>query len=135
MHPTIARLADAMNRHDVAGLTALFAGDYRSEQPAHPNRGFSGADQVAANWSAMFAGVPDMQVDCLAETTDGDTSWSEWSWRGTHTDGSAFAMRGVVVFTIGDDDLIHAARLYMEPVEAAGPVIDEAVDELARPPR
>jgi ketosteroid isomerase-like protein len=135
MHPTIARLAEAMNRHDVAALTALMAPDYRSEQPVHPNRGFGGADQVAANWSAMFAGVPDMRVECLAETTDGRTSWSEWSWRGTHTDGTPFAMRGVVLFAIGDDDRIHAARLYMEPVEEGGAAIDAAVDELARPPR
>jgi ketosteroid isomerase-like protein len=135
MHRTIARLAEAMNRHDVAGLVPLFSADYRSEQPAHPNRGFGGADQVAANWSAMFAGVPDMQVECLAETTDGSTSWSEWSWRGTHTDGTPFAVRGVVLFTIGDDDRISAARLYMEPVEEGGAAIEAAVDGLARPPR
>jgi ketosteroid isomerase-like protein len=135
MHPTIARLAEAMSRHDVAAMTALMAPDYRSEQPAHPNRGFGGADQVAANWSAMLAGVPDMQVECLAETTDGGTSWSEWSWRGTHTDGTPFAMRGVVLFDMGDDGLIHAARLYVEPVEEGGAAIDAAVEELARPPR
>ena len=134
MHPTIARLAEAMNRHDVAALLPLFSPDYRSEQPAHPNRGFGGADQVAVSWSAMFAGVPDMQVECLAETTDGGTSWSEWSWRGTHTDGTPFAMRGVVVFTIGGDDRISPARLYMEPGEEGGAAIDATVDELARPP-
>ena len=135
MHPTITRLADAMNRHDVPALTALMAPDYRSEQPAHPNRGFGGSDQVAANWSAMFAGVPDMQVECHAETTEDGTSWSEWSWRGTRTDGTPFAMRGVVLFGIGDDDRIHWARLYMEPVERGGPAIDEAVANLAGPSR
>jgi len=135
MHPTITRLAEAMNRHDVAAMTALFAPDYRSEQPAHPNRGFGGADQVAANWSAMFAGVPDLQVECLAETTDGGTTWSEWSWQGTHTDGTPFAVRGVVLFDIGEDDRISAARLYMEPVEEGGATIEEVVEELARPPR
>ena len=133
MHPTIGRLEEAMNRHDVETMTALFADDYRSEQPAHPDRGFGGSDQVAANWTAMFAGVPDMRVECRAELNDGTTSWSEWSWRGTHTDGTPFAMRGVVVFGLGDDDLIHSARLYMEPVEQDGAAIDEAVQQLAGP--
>ena len=132
LNPTVARLVDAANRHDLAAMTALFAPDYRSEQPAHPNRGFGGSDQVAANWSAMFAGVPDMQVECLGEITAGGTSWSEWSWHGTHTDGTPFAMRGVVLFEIGDDDRIHSARLYMEPVEQDGAAIDEAVEGLAR---
>ncbi len=135
MHPTIARLTEAMNRHDVQAMAALFAPGYRSEQPAHPDRGFGGSDQVAENWSTMFAGVPDMQVECLAETTEGGTSWSEWSWRGTHTDGTPFAMRGVVLFGIGDDDRIHSARLYMEPVEQDGADIESAVEGLARPSR
>jgi SnoaL-like domain len=133
MHPTIARLADVMNRHDAAELATLFHPDYRSEQPAHPNRGFSGAEHVQANWTQMFDGVPDMRVECLAETTEAGISWSEWSWRGTHADGSPFAMRGVVLFGIGDDDRIHSARLYMEPVEQGGAAIDQAVEELARP--
>jgi ketosteroid isomerase-like protein len=131
MHPTIARLTEAMNRHDVEAMAALFAPDYRSEQPAHPDRGFGGSDQVAENWSTMFAGVPDMQVECLAELNDGATSWSEWSWHGTHTDGTPFAVRGVVLFGLGDDQRIHSARLYVEPVEQDGPAIDEAVRRMA----
>lgn len=135
MHPTIARLADAMNRHDVNAMTELFAPDYRSEQPAHPNRGFGGSDQVAANWTAMFDGVPDLRVECLAELNDGTTSWSEWSWQGTHADGAPFAMRGAVIFGLGDDGRFHSARLYMEPVERGGAAIDEAVRDLAGPGR
>ncbi|MCU1616026.1 MAG: hypothetical protein JWO98_3566 [Frankiales bacterium] len=42
MNPTIGRLAEAVNRHDPEGMAAQMAPDYRSEQPAHPNRGFGG---------------------------------------------------------------------------------------------
>ena len=133
MHPTIARLNDAMNRHDAREMASLFSPDYRSEQPVHPNRGFGGAAQVQANWTQMFTGVPNMQVECLGEINDGVTSWSEWSWTGTHIDGTPFAMRGVVIFGLGEDDRIHSAKLYMEPVEQGGADIEDAVRQLAQP--
>jgi len=131
MNDTIVRLRDAMNAHDVEGLVALFSDEYRSEQPAHPRRGFGGRDQVAANWSRMFDGVPDLETGVVEESTVGSTSWSEWVWRGSHRDGTPFLMRGVTVMGLGDDGLIRWARLYMEPVEQGGPAIDEAVLHLS----
>lgn len=131
MNDTIARLQAAMNAHDAAAMARLFAPDYRSEQPAHPNRGFGGHDQVQANWSTMFAGVPDLTGDVLADVTDGDTSWSEWHWHGSHPDGSPFAMRGVIVMGLHDDGTVAWARLYMEPVEQDGAAIEEAVRRLS----
>ena len=135
MHPTIAHLADAMNRHDADEMATFFSPDYRSEQPAHPNRGFGGAEQVRANWTHMFLGVPDMRAECLGSTVDGRTAWTEWRWTGTHTDGTSFAMSGVIVFGLSDDDRVASARLYMEPVEQGGAAIDEAVAQLSDPSR
>jgi ketosteroid isomerase-like protein len=131
MNETIARLRDAMNRHDVDAMTALFAPDYRSEQPLHPRRGFGGREQVTANWSQMFEGVPDLEVGVVKETTVGATSWSEWVWHGAHRDGTPFLMKGVSLFGLGDDGRITWARLYMEPVEQGGVDIDEAVRQLS----
>jgi ketosteroid isomerase-like protein len=132
MNETMARLLDAQNRHDAEGMAALFAADYRSEQPLHPRRGFSGKDQVAANWSQMFEGVPDFQAGVVKEGTDGSTSWTEWVWRGSHRDGTPFLMKGVTVMGLGDDGLISWARLYMEPVEQGGAGIEETVRHLSR---
>jgi len=131
MHSTISRLRDAMNRHDVEAMAALFTPDYRSEQPLHPHRGFGGRDQVAANWAQMFEGVPDLEVGVVKETTVGSTSWSEWVWRGAHRDGTPFLMKGVSLFGLRDDGLIAWARLYMEPVEQDSVAIDEAVRHLS----
>jgi SnoaL-like domain len=133
VHSTVARLVDAVNRHDPEAMAACFAPGYRSEQPVHPNRGFGGQDQVAANWRAMFAGVPDLTADVVAETSDGATSWVEMAWHGHHPDGSAFAMRGVTLMRVDDHGLIARARLYMEPVELDGEAIDDAVRSLAEP--
>jgi len=128
---TITRLRDAINAHDPQAMAELFAPDYRSEQPVHPNRGFGGRDQVAENWTQMFSGVPDMQAGVVKETTDGSTTWSEWVWRGTRTDGFPFLMKGVVVMGLTDDGTIAWARLYMEPVEQDSAAIDEAVRQLS----
>lgn len=40
------RLMQAMNAHDLDAEVACFRDDYRSEQPAHPARTFTGREQV-----------------------------------------------------------------------------------------
>ena len=42
----LERLHQALNQHDLAGVVACVGPEYRSEQPAHPNRGFGGREQV-----------------------------------------------------------------------------------------
>ena len=122
-----------MNRHDPEGMAATMAPDYRSDQPAHPNRHFVGNQQVEANWTRMFRGVPDLRVEVVSEVTVGSTSWVEWRWHGHHTDGSPFEMRGTTVFGLTSDGLITEARLYMEPVEHDGPAIEATVQQLSTP--
>jgi hypothetical protein len=114
-------------------MASCFADDYVSDQPAHPGRAFTGNAQVLANWTAVFAGVPDFHAELLASSVDGQTEWGELDWRGEHLDGSAFAMRGVIIATVRDD-LIATARLYMEPVDPGDQDIEAAVEELYRPP-
>jgi ketosteroid isomerase-like protein len=133
MSSLVERLRDAANSHDAAAMAALFAEDYRSDQPLHPGRTFAGRAQVLANWTSVFEGVPEFVAELVAATVDGDTEWGEWSWRGRHPDGTSFAMRGVTVMRIRDG-LIAEARLYMEPVESGGGDIDAAVRELYKPP-
>ena len=127
------RLRDATNSHDAGRLASLFAEDYRSAQPVHPNRAFGGRPQVLENWSSVFTGVPDFDAELVAVSVDGDTEWGEWDWRGHHADGSTFAMRGVTIFVIREG-LVTEGRLYVEPVDIEGGDIDEAVEELYKPP-
>jgi ketosteroid isomerase-like protein len=134
MAGVLQRLTRAQNAHDADAVVSFFAPDYRSEQPAHPGRAFAGRDQVLENWSAVFTGVPDFEAVLVGWCRQGDLEWGEVDWHGHHVDGSAFAMRGVIVATVRDDR-IAAARLYVEPVEAGPEGIDEAVQELYRPPR
>jgi ketosteroid isomerase-like protein len=125
-----AALVEAMNAHDIDAFVSLFAADYDSRQPAHPDRAFVGRDQVRENWSAVFSGVPDFRAELVAAAEDADTLWSEWRWRGTHADGSALDMAGVMVGGVRDGRLAWA-RLYVEPVESGGEGIGAAVRDMS----
>lgn len=124
MTEVIERLHAAMNAHDIDAFVACFAPDYDSVQPAHPDRAFTGSDQVRKNWSEMFAGVPDLRSELLRVVEDGDAVWSEWHWQGTGLD-----MAGVTVMGIRDGQIAWA-RLYMETIEV-GEGIDAVVRDLS----
>jgi limonene-1,2-epoxide hydrolase len=126
----VTALAEAMNAHDIETFVGLFDPDYDSRQPAHPDRAFRGRDQVRANWSEMFAGVPDFHAELLATAVEGDAVWSEWRWRGTHADGSRLDIAGVIVFGVASRRIAWA-RLYVEPVEQGGGGIAAAVRDIS----
>jgi ketosteroid isomerase-like protein len=135
MNEVIDRLVVAMNAHDLDAAAGFFREDYRSEQPAHPGRAFTGRAQMRANWEAMFAGVPDFHAEICRSVQDGDTTWTEWRWSGTRSDGQAFEMRGVTLFEITDDQ-IAAGWLYLDEVERDVVGIEQAVEGLSgRRPR
>src|SRR3954471_19820116 len=121
----IDRLIRATNDHDLDGIVDCFAADYRNETPAHPARGFVGREQVRRNWGQILGAVPDLVAD-VRMIADDSTAWTEWEMRGTRVDGSPHLMRGVVIFEVRDGEA-SAARFYLEPVDAGGPEIDQAV--------
>jgi ketosteroid isomerase-like protein len=135
MTEVIDRLAAAMNAHDLDAVAGLIHEDYRSEQPAHPGRAFAGRAQMLANWEAMLAGVPDFRAEICRSVQDGDTTWTEWRWSGTRSDGQAFEMRGVTLFEVTGGQ-VAAGRLYLEDVEQDVVSIEQAVQDLSgRRPR
>jgi ketosteroid isomerase-like protein len=120
------RLCRATNDHDLPGLVACFAPGYRNLTPAHPQRGFTGREQVRRNWEQIFAAVPDLTAEILSSAVDGDTAWTEWEHRGTRPDGSQHLMRGVVIFGVAGS-LAEWARFYLEPVQDNAEDADAAV--------
>jgi ketosteroid isomerase-like protein len=127
-HPAelVERLAEATNAHDLDAIVACFAGDYRNETPAHPERGFTGRDQVRRNWQQILSAIPDVAVGVTRTAVEGDTVWSEWEHRGTRPDGSPHLMRGVIIFGVGNDEITWA-RFYLEPVHDGACTVDDAV--------
>ena len=125
-------LERATNAHDLDAIVACFAADYRNETPAHPARGFTGRDQVRANWTQIFAAIPDLGVEVLRTSVTADTVWSEWVHRGTKPDGSVHLMRGVVIFGV-ESGRATWARFYLEPVQHGGGGVADAVRSQVTP--
>jgi ketosteroid isomerase-like protein len=130
MSEVVDRLAAAMNAHDLDAVAGLVHEDYRSEQPAHPGRAFTGRAQMLANWEAMLAGIPDFRAEICRSIQDGDTTWTEWRWSGTRSDGQAFEMRGVTLFEVTGGQ-VAAGRLYLEDVERDVVGIEQTVEDLS----
>lgn len=126
MPTVVEQLQDAMNEHDLEAMLECFDPDYRSEQPAHPNRGFGGKDPVRKNWSAMFESFPDFEAELLRHNSEEDVVWSEWHWNAT-----GLHVAGAVLFGVQEGRIMWG-RLYMEPVEEHGEDIDEAMRTTTR---
>ena len=122
----VDRLQAATNTHDIDALVACFATNYVNHTPAHPQRGFTGPEQVRRNWTSIFAGVPDITSRVIASAVDGDVAWTEWEMSGTRRDGVPHAMAGVIIFEVRDDG-IASARFYLEPVELGSGDVDTAI--------
>lgn len=126
----VRRLAAATNAHDLDALTACFADDYLNETPAHPARGFRGAEQVRRNWAQLFAGIPDLSARILATVGAADTVWAEWEMSGTRRDGAPHLMRGVIIFGV-EAGKVRSARFYLEPVEGVSGGVDAQISRVA----
>ena len=109
------RVTVATNAHDLDALADCFAVDYVNETPVHPERGFTGSDQVRRNWAQIFDAVPDIQAEVIRSAVAGDTVWAELEHRGTRRDGSPHLMRGVIILGVVDGRASWS-RFYLEPV-------------------
>ena len=125
-----ARLVDAQNAHDLDAMLECFDPAYKSEQPPHPARSFTGTDQVRKNWSALLAAVPDFRADVLRTAATADTVWAESRWSGTKADGSPLEEMIVIILGVAGGRIVWG-RLYGEEVERDGPDIDETVRIIA----
>lgn len=112
----IERMVEAENSHDADQVAELVAEDYRSETPAHPERNFTGREQVRRNWQAVFENTPNLAAELLRCAVQDETAWTEWHLTGTQTDGTELDMRGVAIFGV-EDELIQWGRIYLEPVQ------------------
>lgn len=117
----IDRIVEAENSYDADRVAELVAEDYRSETPLHPERDFTGREQVRRNWRAVFESVDDLDVELLRSAVDGDTIWLELHMTGTQADGTDLDMRGVAIWGV-EDGLLQWGRLYNEPVQRSDDV-------------
>ncbi|WP_328661252.1 nuclear transport factor 2 family protein [Streptomyces sp. NBC_00334] len=113
-------LRDAINSHVPERIAGCFTEDYVAERPLRPAEGFIGSDEVAANWTKILAGLPDLHAEILRHAQNGDELWSEWEYRGTAPTGGTVLLRGPVILTTRDERIAWA-RFYPDPVTMEDP--------------
>jgi ketosteroid isomerase-like protein len=129
----VERLYRATNAHDLDAIVSCFAVDYRNETPAHPDRSFTGNEQVRRNWTQILAAIPDITAAILQSVEQGEHVWIETVQSGTRPDGNRHQMGGVIIFRV-TGDVITSARFYLEPVQSDGADADTAVRQHLRSP-
>lgn len=109
------RLREAIGSGDPTQVADCFTADFRAELPHHPERSFTGAERVQANWTAIFATAPDLTAKILRTAVNGAEVWSEWEITGVDTVGAPVTFAGPVIVTTRDGQ-INWARFYLDPV-------------------
>ena len=109
----------AMDRHDVAAMSAMFAEDAVVESPTASGtvRGRTAIDEVTLAW---FKGFPDVAWTTERLIIDGDVVAWITSTRGTDTGGflglpptgKPFNLVMVTVSTLDDGRIVHERRIY-----------------------
>lgn len=110
------RLREAINSHDPVRVAACFTSDFRAELPHHPERSFTGAQRVVANWTSIFASAPHLTATVLRSASSGAEIWSEWEMTEPTADGPTVRFVGPVVLT-ARDGRIATARFYLDQVD------------------
>src|SRR5215212_9924221 len=88
--PSLKALLDAFNAHDVDAIMSFFTEDCVLDMPRGPAPGGSrltGKEQVRAGIQSRFDGIPDIQYGDDRHWICGDRGVSEWTIRGTQTNG------------------------------------------------
>lgn len=96
---------DAFNRHDIEAVMTHFAEDSVFFTVAGPqvfgNR-VEGKEAIAEAFSAVWAGMPDAEWADHSHFVAGDRGVSQWTFRGTNSDGGRIEAEGVDIFTFRD---------------------------------
>ncbi len=122
---TMEQFLDAFNRHDVDAIMAFFVDDCLFDTPRGPEPGgrrFVGKDAVREGIAARFAGIPDIRYEDDRHWASGDRGCSEWTIRGTTTQGEYIEVRGCDLFEFRDGMIVRKDSFWkiVEPTQRGG---------------
>jgi ketosteroid isomerase-like protein len=103
---SLRAILDGFNAHDLEAIMRHFAEDCIFDSPRGPEpcgRRFEGIEQVRRGLAARFETIPDVRYESHGDFVDGDRGVSEWTIRGTTTDGEAIEVRGCDIWTFAPD--------------------------------
>jgi steroid delta-isomerase-like uncharacterized protein len=99
------RFADAWNRHDLDALMSMMTDDGVFEASAGPRvdgQRSEGKQAVRAAFAAVFEAFPDAHWGNPRHFVAGNRGVSEWTFTGTHKDGTRAEVNGCDLFTFRD---------------------------------
>ena len=105
----LRKVTDAFNRHDLDAILAAFGDGCVFESPRGPDpwgRRFVGKEAVREGLAARFAGIPDVSYGDAEHFACGDRGVSDWTLRGTTTDGQRIEVRGCDLWTFDGEGRI-----------------------------
>jgi ketosteroid isomerase-like protein len=102
-------IAAGFDTHDLDRILEHFANDAVFESPrgpeAHGQR-FAGIDAIRGAFAARFSTIPDVRYQEDDHFVAGDRGASEWTLRGTTTDGERLEIRGCDLWTFEGDRIV-----------------------------
>jgi ketosteroid isomerase-like protein len=103
-------IAAGFDTHDLDRILRHFADDAVFESPRGPDswgQRFQGLAAIREAFAARFSGIPDVRYQEDDHFADGDRGASEWTLRGTTTDGQALEVRGCDLWTFRDGKVVR----------------------------
>lgn len=102
-------IAAGFDTHDLDRIMQHFADDAVFESPRGPEaygQRFVGTEAVREAFAARFSGIPDVRYQEDEHFVAGDRGASEWTLRGTTTDGVRLEVRGCDLWTFRDGKIL-----------------------------
>ena len=116
---------DAFNRRDAAAAAAFYTEDATLSMPGLPEPA-KGRAAIAAQWTLLFNGFPDLTMKFTTEVVEGDSVAVEWLMVGTQTGtlvggpeplpptGKQVVIRGAAVFKVNSEGKLTQDTLYFD---------------------
>lgn len=105
----IRDIAAGFDTHDLDRIMRHFGDDAVFDSPRGAEaygRRFVGIEAVRAAFADRFAGIPDVRYQEDDHFVSGDRGASEWTLRGTTTDGQRLEIRGCDLWTFRDGKIV-----------------------------
>ena len=102
---TLEAFLAAFNAHDADAVMTFFTEDCVMDMPRGPGPGgrrLVGRDAVREGVQSRFDGIPDVEYGDDRHFICGDRAVSEWTLRGTQTNGERIEVRGCDLFEFSD---------------------------------
>jgi ketosteroid isomerase-like protein len=99
---------DAFNRHDVDAIMDFFVEDCEFDTPRGPapfGLQLRGKEAVRRGIAARFEGIPDVSYEDDVHWSCGNNGVSQWTIRGTTSDGNKIEVRGCDLLEFEGDKL------------------------------